>query len=74
MTTKRNEKSSDSYIVLFAGIAALAFLTMSAKARTIKYSCIDNTCIEDLNGIYDTLQECNLACIGLQKVDVVVNE
>lgn len=52
-------------IVGLVGVAAVLYILLNKASATpppTKYSCIGNTCIEDPNGIYNSLEECQLAC------------
>jgi len=67
--------------ILLVGIAAIILFGLSqivSAGQIIKYSCSgdpDYICNQDINGIYNSLQECQDACILQQvTVDIIVNE
>ena len=72
------EKENNTFILV--GIAAIILFSLSqiTAGQIIKYSCSgdpDYICIQDTNGIYNTIQECQESCILQQvTVDIIVNE
>jgi hypothetical protein len=48
------------------GTHGIKFKLVCPTNVVTKYNCVDNTCVEDINGIYDSLSECELAgCIDV---------
>ena len=49
------------YIFLLVAILISIYLTIKTKKNTL-YSCKNNTCIDDINGKYNSLTECQNNC------------
>jgi len=81
MGTKKVDKEKGDNTIVLVGIAAIILFGLSqivSAGQIIKYSCSgdpDYICVQDTNGIYNTIQECQNACILQQvTVDIIVNE